>query len=162
VRGLAALLLVLACCKSAAEERRRFKATVVHPPRDTIRFTSPAKAQSCDDRGSLLLEAVSIEGNGMLVRVRWGSTRDSSAYPVITPSDVSTVRGATVAVRYMIRQVSHTFALDSGAVSLRQSGRTLSAHIEGWGFDNAVRTTAAADYADVPLEDDVVPCRSQP
>jgi len=154
--------MLLTCCKGGAEEPVRLQAMVVFPPKDTIRFALPATTRRCDGSRSLLLEAASPLGSGVLVRLRYGDTLVAGQYPVIIPSDTATLRGATVAVRYLIRDVPHGFSFDSGAVDVRRDGRTLRAHVEGRGLENAIRVFTTADYRDLPLTGDTVPCRYQP
>lgn len=156
--------MLLTCCRGGggADEPVRLQAMVVFPPKDTIRFALPATTHRCNDGRSLLLEAASPRGSGVLVRLRYGDTLVAGQYPVIIPSDTTAQRGATVAVRYLIREVAHGFSFDSGAVDVRRDGRTLRAHVEGRGVENAIRVFATVDYRDLPLPGDTVPCLYQP
>jgi hypothetical protein len=109
-----------------------------------------------------LLEAVSPGGNGVLVYVRYGDSLASGAYPIITPGDTVARWGALVAVRYMLRDIARSFTVDSGAVEVRRGPRELAARVAGSGLDAAVRTPVRAEYSEVPLPADTVPCRAQP
>jgi hypothetical protein len=149
------------CCSRGGTEPLRVRATVIHPPNDTVAFALPAVSHRCDDGLSLLLEAASPLGDGMLVRLRHGDSLISAAYPVIAPGDYST-RGSQVSVRYMARDVAHGFFMDSGSVELRLGRRALDARVQGSGLDATVRTSVRAEYKGVPLRADTVPCRYQP
>src|SRR5439155_138852 len=66
------LALLGAACGSAPEQAGRVRALVARPPKDTIRFDAPARAQRCSGgtvRGGLLLQG-SSEGNGVVVWLR--------------------------------------------------------------------------------------------
>jgi hypothetical protein len=153
---------LLTCCSGGTESPpQRLGATVIRPPKDTVGFALPATAHHCDDGLSLLLEAATPLGNGVLVRLRHGDSLISAAYPVIAPGDYST-RGAQVAVRYMLRDVAHAFAVDSGSVEVQLTRRALDARVRGSGLDGFVRTPVTAEFKGVPLAADTVPCRYQP
>lgn len=159
--------MLLTCCRGGAggggaEEPVRLQAMVVFPPKDTIWFALPATTHHCNDGRSLLLEAASPLGSGMLVRLRYGDTLVAGQYAVMIPNDTAAPRGAAVAVRYLIRDVPHGFSFDSGAVDVRRDGRTLRAHVEGRGLENAIRIFATADYRGLPLTGDTVPCLYRP
>lgn len=149
----------------------RLRATVVHPPPssavppDTIRFAVPAVAHRCGDGRSLLLEGAGERGNGVLVLLRFGDSLAPGVFPLTALGDSQTPRGAAVAVRYMVRDVAHGFALDSGAVELLESrgGRdSVAARVGGAGLENAVRATLEAEYTAVPVAADTVSCRYRP
>jgi hypothetical protein len=113
----------------------------------------------------MLLEAVSPEGSGVLVRLRYRDSLVTATYPIIVPRDTTTP-GATVAVRYLLRDVAHAFFFDSGTVQLRREGgrAKISGRIEGSGIENAIRTPTRIEYHDVPLArpTDTVFCVAQP
>ncbi|HEV8264311.1 MAG TPA: hypothetical protein VGQ06_05125 [Gemmatimonadales bacterium] len=149
----------------------RLRATVVHPPPssavppDTIRFAVPAVAHRCGHGRSLLLEGAGERGNGVLVLLRYGDSLTPGVFPVIALGDSLTLRGAAVAVRYMIRDVAHGLALDSGTVELRDlrgARDSVAARVGGAGLESAVRVTLEAEYAAVPFAADTVPCRYRP
>jgi hypothetical protein len=117
----------------------------------------------CTDPRTVLLEAVSPEGNGVLLRFHFRDSLMTASYPVVVPGD-TTAPGAVVAVRYLIRDVSHAFTFDSGAVEIRREGKKVSGRADGSGIENAVRTPTHIQYHDValPVRTDTVPCAFQP
>jgi hypothetical protein len=133
---------------------------VIRPPQDTTRFALPATAYFCDDGHSLLLQAASPLGNGVLVRLIYGDSLVSGDYKVITPGDTA-ARVAQVALRYMVRDVTHSFIVDSGSVQFRRGRGELDARVGGSGLEGGVRTGVRIDYAKVPAPTDTVSCRSQ-
>jgi hypothetical protein len=139
----------------------RVHATVIRPPKDTVQFALPATAHFCDDRHSLLLQAASPLGNGVLVRLIYGDSLVAGDYKVITPGDTA-ARVAQVGLRYMVRDVAHSFLVDSGSAEFRPGRRDLDARVGGSGLEGGVRVRVAIEYADVPVPTDTVPCRSQP
>jgi hypothetical protein len=161
-RLVIALVLFAGCKDSDDQEPVNGQAMVVRPPQDTTRFTVPASARRCHDGRSLLIEAASRGGSGILLRVKYEDSLTSGTYPVLWPDDTASRRGATVAVRYVVREVASSFVLDSGTVDVQHSGNTLGAHVVGRGVENAIRMFATADLRAVPLRADTVSCRYQP
>jgi hypothetical protein len=156
--------LLLTACRSPADEPLRLQATGAFPPRDTIRFALPAATRRCTDGRALLLEAVSPQGTGVLVRLHHGDSLIAGPYTITAPGDSITLPGAQVAVRYLIREVPHGFAIDSGSVEVERSGDAITTHIVGSGIENSIRQRAWVDFRDVPLAppSDTVPCRYAP
>jgi len=117
----------------------------------------------------MLLEAVSPEGSGVLVRLRYRDSLVTATYRIIVPRDTTTP-GATVAVRYLLRDVAHAFFFDTGSVQIRREGgrrggsAKISGLIEGSGIENAIRTPTRIEYHDVRLAPpaDTVSCVAQP
>lgn len=157
-------VLALTGCGARDREPLRLQATVAFPPRDTIRFSLPAVSHRCRDGHSLLLEAADPQGYGVLARLHFGDSLIAGSYPIAAPGDSVTIPASQVAVRYLLRDVSHGFAVDSGSVSLQRDGRTVTAHIRGSGLENAIRTPTWIDFRDVPLSPppDTVPCTYAP
>ena len=112
----------------------------------------------------MLLEAASPQGIGVLMHLHFGDSLVAGSYAITAPGDSVTVPGAAVAVRYLVRDVARGFAIDSGSVHVQHDDGAISAHIEGSGLENAIRTPAWIDFRDVPLSapSDTVPCRYQP
>ena len=135
---------------------------VAFPPRDTIRFALPANMYRCAGEHSVLLEAASPEGSGVLLRVRYRDSLVSGSYSVAVPGDTAAVPAAIVAVRYFIRDTPHAFVLDTGSVIVRREDGKVGARIEGSGLENAIRTPARIEYRDVPLRADTVTCGYEP
>ncbi|HEV8511538.1 MAG TPA: hypothetical protein VGQ48_13885 [Gemmatimonadales bacterium] len=135
---------------------------IAFPPKDTIRFALPATTHRCADGQSLLLEALSPEGSGVLVRLRYRDSVIPDSFPVVMPGDTAVVPAATVAVRYFVRETPHGFVVDSGRVLVRRGNKKIGASIEGSGLENAIRTPTRIEYRDVPLGTDTVPCNYAP
>lgn len=155
------LLLLVGCSPHDESEPADARAMVVKPPQDTTRFTTPATVRRCHDGRSLLFEAVGREGSGVLIRIKYGDSLAAGSYPVIWPDDTAAQRGATVAVRYVVREVANSFALDSGTVDLDRNGNKLGARVIGRGVENAIRMFATADVREIPLAADTASCRYQ-
>jgi hypothetical protein len=136
-------------------------ATVAFPPRDTARFSVPATTHRCTDGRTILVEAVSPEGNGVLLRLHYRDSLVTGSYPVVTPGD-STTAGAVVAVRYLLRDTPHAFFFDSGAVRVRRGrgGDKISGSADGSGTESGIRTPTRIQYHDLalPARTDTVPC----
>jgi hypothetical protein len=153
---------LLTCCSRGSDQPSSVHLTVVSIPKDSLRFVLPTRARYCDDGRSMLLGSASPLGNGILVRVRYGDSLTSGVYAVLSPSDTVSPRGATVGLRYMIRDVEHTLTMDSGGVEVRRGKRHLDVRASGWGLDRAVRVPVTAQYERVPILADTVQCRSEP
>ncbi len=111
----------------------------------------------------MLLEAVSPEGNGVLLRLHFRDTLVTAAYPVVAPGD-TTSPAAVVAVRYLISDAARAFFFDSGAVQVRRERDKISGRADGSGTESGIRTPTHIQYHDValPLPADTVPCMFQP
>ena len=138
-------------------------ATIAFPPRDTVRFSLPATSHRCTGGRTILLEAVSAEGNGVLVRLHFRDSLVTASYPVVVPGD-TTALGAVVALRYLLRDAPRGFFFDSGAVQIRRAGDRISGRADGTGVETGIRTPTHVEYHDVllPARTDTVPCRFQP
>ena len=154
-----ALVLLLTCCDRASEEPLAVDAVVAFGLRDTIRFSLPAATHRCSDGRSLILQAVSPEGSGVLMRLHYLDSLVTASYPIVTPGD-TTSRGAMVAVRYLLRDVGHTFVFDTGSVELRREGTKIGGRIQGSGTETGIRTPTRIEYHDVSLPEasDSVSC----
>lgn len=135
---------------------------VAFPPRDTVRFSLPATTHRCTDARSLVLEALSPEGNGVFVRLQYRDSLRAGSYPITTPGD-TTAPAAVVAVRYQLRETGHSFAADSGTVEVTRQDEKLKGRIHVTGVENGIRTPVRIEYHDVPLAlaADTVPCAFQ-
>jgi hypothetical protein len=155
--------LLTYCNGGDAKQAPLLDATVAFPPRDTSHFSLPATTHHCTDGQTLLLEAVSPEGSGVLVRLHFRDSLGSGSYRVVMPGD-TTAPAAVVAVRYLVRDVARAFVFDTGTVQLRREGAKLSGNIQGSGIENAIRTPTHIEYYEVPLPvaTDTVPCAFQP
>jgi hypothetical protein len=156
--------LLLTCCDGApAEGPRLVDAMVAFPPRDTIRFSVPAKMRRCTDGHSMLFEAVGPEGSGVLMRLQYRDSLVPASYRIAVPGDTA-APGAMVTVRYLLREIGHTFFFDTGTVQVRREDGKIGGRIQGSGIENAIRTPTRIDYHDVPLPPraDTVSCAFQP
>jgi hypothetical protein len=85
----------------------------------------------------------------------WLQFRDSLVreIPIIGVRDTITRPSAVVAVRYSYQSVTHTVALDSGTVTVNDSGMTRRVVVAGTGLDVGfgVRARVKATFADLPV-----------
>jgi len=166
-RSLPALLGLLASCNRSATQHGepiRLEATVAFPPRDTVRFSVPAIAHRCTEGPTeMLLQALSPEGSGVLVHLRHPDSVVAGRYRVVPPGD-TTVPTAVVAVRYQLRETSHSFAADSGSVEVRINGKKISGLMQVTGIESGIRTPTRIEYHDIPspAPADTVSCARQP
>lgn len=154
--------MLLACGTDDNEPPLLLHGMVAFPPKDTILFDLPAATRLCSDRRSLLLESLSPEGSGVLLRLRYGDSLITDSLPIVTPDDTGAVPAAVVAIRFFIRDVPRAYTLDSGTARLRREGNTITAHVAGVGVQNAIRMPARLEYRDVPIGTDTVSCSYQP
>ncbi len=155
-----------AACGSASEQGGRVHALVAFPRQDTVRFEAPARARRCGGgpgKEGLLLQG-SADGNGVIIWLRGGGGGSPAAgpWPLLQRGDTVSPRGATVGVRYMMKDVARGFALDSGVVEVRATGPVLTVVARGTGLETAAagRVAVEAAFDAVPLETDTVPCRT--
>jgi hypothetical protein len=164
VRSLVVVLVLLAGCgDDDVADPDMVQTLVVKPPHDSTRFSVPAKARRCGDGRSLLLEAASQAGSGVLVMFKVPDSVTAGSYPVLWAGDTAARKGAMVSVRYVIRDSPSSFALDSGTVDLERAGERLRGRIVGRGIENAIRMFASVEFHDVPLRPstDTVNCLYQ-
>ena len=133
---------------------------IAFPPRDTIRLDLPAVALRCAGEKSILLQAVTPEGSGVLLRLRYRDSLVSDSFPVVSGDDAATVPAAVVAVRYFVHETPHSFVMDSGVVKVQRRRGGVSARTAGSALENAIRTPTSIEFTDVPLRADTVPCGS--
>jgi hypothetical protein len=162
----ASLLAVLLSCRGdgGSAAPLRLRATVVRPQPDTIRFSTPAVARQCIGGRGTLLEGAVIEGSGVLVLLRHADSLAAGTYPLTPLGDSTTVPGANVAARFLVSDVSHGFALDSGSVEVGGSAAAgWDARISGRGLEGVVRHTLDASFDGVPhpAPGDTVTCGFQ-
>jgi len=154
-----------AACGSASEQAGRVHARVIPPRTDTIGFEAPARARRCSSgsgKEGLLLQG-SAGGNGVILWLRGGGgSPPAGSWPLLQRGDTVSPRGATVGVRYMMKDVARGFTLDSGVVEVRATGAVLTVDARGTGIETAAagRVTLEASFDAVPLETDTVSCRT--
>lgn len=152
-------MLVAACGPDEPEPAPlRLDATVAFPPDDTVRLSLPASSSWCDDGHSLLLESLSPDGSGVLVRIRYRDSLASDALPIVIPDDTTTVPAAIVALRFFLHDASRGYSLDSGRVDLVRQGSNVRVSLSGTGVESAIRLRARVESRDVPIGTDTVSC----
>jgi hypothetical protein len=135
---------------------------VAFPPKDTVRFALPATMHGCGDRRSVILEALSPQGPGVLLHLRFKDSLTSGAYPITSVGDTVTTPSATAAVRYLLHEVTHQLVFDSGSAQVRRAGNKLDTRVVGSGIENSIRTPSRVEFHDVPVASDTVSCSYQP
>ncbi len=135
---------------------------IAFPPNDTIRLSLPATATWCSDGRSLLLESLSPEGSGVLVRLRYRDSLSSDSVPIVIPNDTAAVPAAVVAIRFFVHDTPHGYSLDSGSVLVQRDGATIRITSTGIGVENAIRIHAQIESRDVPIGTDTLPCTHAP
>jgi len=100
----------------------------------------------------------------VVVWLRAADAVASGAWPVLQRGDTLSPRGATVAVRYMVKEMSHGFTLDSGSVDVRRDDSVLMVVARGSGLESVItgRVWLQASFDAVPVGADTVPCRPRP
>ena len=164
---LAALGLAVlgADCRGAFARSARVRVWVTRPPRDTVRFETPARARRCSGGrgkgGGILLQGAS-GGNGVAVWLRTPDSIASGPWPLLQRGDTVTARGAIVAVRYSVAEYAHGTSLDSGAVRVTLQGGVVTLVARGSGLDavGGGRLAVGATFDAVPLAADTISCRS--
>ena len=151
---------MLTQCHGENEDPLRLHAMIAFPPKDTIRFDLPASALRCTGENSILLQAASPEGSGVLIRLRYRDSLMSDSFPVVSADDAATTPAAVVAVRYFVHETLHSFVMDSGLVHVRRDRGAVSARVQGSGLENAIRTPSRVEFEAMPLRADTVTCGS--
>lgn len=135
--------------------------TITRPPNDTSRLALPGTARPCGGGNAILLQGISPDGEGIVVRLRFHDSLRAGAYPLRGPGDTTTP-GSIAAIRYLVRDVPHAFVLDSGVFDITRDRNSVTARARSSGLENAVRVRAAIEFRDVPVSGDTVPCRDAP
>lgn len=156
-----------AACGSAPTGQKAaiVRALVVRAPKDTARFTAPALASQCAGGiGHGVLLRGSSGGNGAIVWLRTLDSLTMGTWPLLQRGDTVSPRGATVGVRFMIGDIAHGVALDSGEVTVSALHPTVTLRIRGAGLAvaGAGRVTADVAFDAVPVGTDTVSCRARP
>jgi len=91
-----------------------------------------------------------------------GGSPAAGPWPLLQRGDTVSPRGATVGVRYMMKDVARGFTLDSGGVEVRATGPVLTVVARGTGLETAAagRVALEASFDAVPFETDTVSCRT--
>lgn len=160
MRLVAAILLLLPACGPGEPDEApvRLDATIAFPPNDTILLSLPARTVWCRDGHSLLIESLSPEGSGLLVRLRYRDSLTSDSFPIVIPEDTAATPAAVVGVRFFLHDVPHGYALDSGRVLVQRDGPQIRVTGAGKGVESAIRIRAELASREVPIGTDTVPC----
>jgi hypothetical protein len=135
---------------------------IAFPPKDTILLSLPARSVWCRDGRSLMLESLSPEGSGLLVRLRFRDSLTSDSLPIAIPEDTTVAPAAVVSIRFFLHDTPHVYALDSGRVHVERDGANVRVTGAGRGVENAIRIAAQIESGDVPIGTDTVPCNFAP
>jgi hypothetical protein len=153
-------VLLLGCHREPPEPPVRLRASVIRPDPDTIRFSSGAIARHCVGASATLLEAASTGGAGVLVMLRHDGGLTADTFALTALGDSMTIPGAHVAARYVMADVAHGFALDSGSVIVRGNTESeISARVTGRGLEGTLRLLLDAEFSGVPFAPDSASCR---
>jgi len=153
-------VLLLGCHREPPEPRVRLRAMVIRPDPDTIRFSSGAIARHCFGASATVLEAASMSGSGVLVMLRHDGRLTADTFALTALGDSTTIPGAHVAARYVVPDVAHGFALDSGSVVVHGNAESaISARVTGRGLEGTVRLLLDAEFSGVPFAPDSASCR---
>jgi hypothetical protein len=94
--------------------------------------------------------------------VVWLRTPDSlmaGTWQLLQRGDTVSPRGATVGARFIVGDVAHGVALDSGTVAVGRADGAFSVTASGTGFEvGAGRVALEASFEAVPVGPDTVPC----
>ena len=149
-------------CGSAVAPEGRVRALVTRPPKDTVRFTAPARAGQCRGGAGVLISG-STGGNGVVVWLRSPDSLPSGSWTLLQRGDTTSPRGATVAARFMVGDVARGVTLDSGTVRVTRTAGALTVEASGTGLESAAgRVTLHADVAGVRVGSDSAACDPRP
>lgn len=151
MKRAALLVFIVSCNGDADSDAVRLQATIIRAHPDTVRFSAPAVARACAGGRATLLEGASLQGPGVLVLLRHGDSLTAGAYPLTALGDSTTIPGAHVAARYILGDVPHGFALDSGTIDLEgNAAEGWDARVRGRGLEGTVRLGLEATFTGVP------------
>ena len=117
---------------------------------DTVQFEVPLTVYRCDSTADFLLQGIQ-SGNGVMLWMRPGDS-PVGEFPIVGVRDTITRPGAVVAIRYYHEAVVHSFTLDSGSVSVADSGTARQLSVTGSGMEISlgIRSRLAARIAALP------------
>ena len=158
--------LGVACGSAPARQKTAVvRAFVTRAPKDTVRFTAPAIATPCiGGIGRGLLIRGSTGGNGAIAWLRTADSLAPGTWPLLQRGDTVSPRGATVGVRFMLGDIAHGVALDSGDVTVTSTHPAVTLLVRGAGLAVAAagRVVAEVAFDSVPVQTDTVSCRAHP
>jgi hypothetical protein len=114
-------------------------------------------------KGGLVVRGASGQ-SGVIVWLRYPDSLTSGAWPLVQRGDTVAARGAIVGARFLVTDLAHGVAIDSGAVRVTRAGRELTIVVRGSGLEamGASRAGLEATFNAVPIGDDTVTCRAEP
>lgn len=129
---------------------------------DTVTFDAPAHARPCLGGHGILLDG-EAGGNGVLVWIRDTAPIAPGPYPLLERADSTSARGAIVAVRFVVQDLAHGFAADTGTFTLTAAGPAWGATVHGSGLEVMAvgQPVVDARFSGVLLDRDTVPCEVQ-
>jgi hypothetical protein len=138
------------------------RARVTRPPKDTLRFTASATASRCARGGGVILQGVT-GGNGVMVWLRTPDSVAAVTWPVLQRGDTVSPRGATIAARYLLGDIAHGAAMDSGSVTVTRSGRALTIRASATGLEVPIgRVGLEVTFDAMAVGSDTVSCTPRP
>lgn len=114
-------------------------------------------------KGGLVVQGAAGQ-SGVIVWLRYRDSLTSGAWPLVQRGDTVAARGAVVGARFLVTDLAHGVALDSGGVRVSKTGRDLTIVVRGSGLEalGASRAGLEATFDAVPLGEDTVMCRAEP
>ena len=137
------------------------RALVTRLGHDTVRFAAPATASRCARAGGIVLQGVT-GGNGALAWLRTPDSVAGGSWPLLQRGDTVSPRGATIAIRWVVGDIAHGAAFDSGTVAVTRTARDVTVRASGTGMEASIgRVALQATFAAVPVGSDTVTCASR-
>lgn len=161
------MLCVPACRGHAPIEREgSVHVTIVRLAKDTVRFTTPARARRCVDGPGWIVSGLQ-GGSGVLVWFRPAGALDSTGvlkghYQLRARDDTTPGRAAFASVRYMIGEAAYGVNIDAGSADLADTTGPLGAQLDGIGLEaaQAQQVSVVAHFDDLRIADST-PCTRQ-
>lgn len=149
MRRLVFLAGVAALACNGAQTTAPLAATIIVRT-DTVSIELPVALYRCDSTSDVLLQGLQ-SGDGVLMLLRPGDSL-AGVLPIVGYRDTITRPAAVVAIRYYRGSAVHAFSLDSGAVTVADSGGSRGVMVAGSGMEVGfgVRSSAAVRIASLP------------
>ena len=148
--ALLACTATVVACNGETVASSPVAATIIRRA-DTVQFVVPLSVYRCDSTPDFLLQGIQ-SGNGVMLWLRPGDA-PVGEFPIVGVRDTITRPGAVVAIRYYHEAVVHSFALDSGSVSVADSGAARQLAVTGSGMEVGlgIRSRLEATIAALPV-----------
>jgi hypothetical protein len=154
-------------CGIVRERSGVARARIIRLPKDTVQFTVPATASRCARGGGVVLQG-SSGASGAIV---WLRTPDSVVsappprsppWPLLQRGDTVSPRGVTVAVRFLLNEIAHGVAMDSGTVAVTRTANALTVRASGSGLEASIGKVALdVSFDAVRLGSDTASCATR-